>query len=42
VNREFDEAIEAEERAVELAPELDAYQKRLEKFRAAKVTESGH
>jgi tetratricopeptide (TPR) repeat protein len=42
VNREFDEAIEAEEKAVELAPELDAYQKQLEKFRAAKATESDH
>jgi Tfp pilus assembly protein PilF len=42
VNREFDKAIETEERALELAPELDVYQKRLEKFREAKAIESGH
>ena len=40
-NQQFDAAIETEERALELAPELEAYQNQLEKFRAAKAAESG-
>ena len=39
VNQEFDAAIEAEERALEIAPELEAYQNQLNKFREAR--ESG-
>jgi tetratricopeptide (TPR) repeat protein len=39
VNQEFDAAIEAEERALEIAPELEAYQNQLKKFREAR--ESG-
>jgi tetratricopeptide (TPR) repeat protein len=41
VNREFDEAIKAEERALELAPEPEAYRNQLKKFREAKAAESG-
>jgi tetratricopeptide (TPR) repeat protein len=40
-NQDFDEAIETEERALEIAPELEALQNQLEKFREAKATESG-
>jgi tetratricopeptide (TPR) repeat protein len=39
VNQQFDAAIEAEERALEIAPELEAYQNQLKKFREAR--ESG-
>jgi tetratricopeptide (TPR) repeat protein len=41
VNGEFDEAIEAEEKALGLAPGREAYLNQLEKFRAAKAAESG-
>jgi tetratricopeptide (TPR) repeat protein len=41
VNREFDEAIKAEERALELAPEPEAFRNQLKKFREAKAAESG-
>jgi tetratricopeptide (TPR) repeat protein len=41
VNQEFDEAIKTEERALEIAPEQEALQNQLEKFREAKATESG-
>jgi tetratricopeptide (TPR) repeat protein len=41
VNQELDEAIKTEERALELAPELEALQNQLKKFREAKVAESG-
>ena len=41
-NQEFDEAIKAEERALEIAPGLEAFQSQLEKFREAKANESGH
>ena len=40
-NQEFDEAIKAEERALEIAPGLEAFQSQLEKFREAKANESG-
>ena len=40
-NQEFDEAIETEERALELTPGVEALQNQLEKFRAAKAAESG-
>jgi tetratricopeptide (TPR) repeat protein len=40
-NREFDEAIKAEEKALEIAPGLEAYEKQLQKFREAKATEGG-
>lgn len=40
-NREFDEAIETEERALEVEPGLESLQLQLDKFRAAKATESG-
>jgi tetratricopeptide (TPR) repeat protein len=40
-NRQFDEAIETEERALELAPESEALQNQLVKFREAKAAESG-
>jgi tetratricopeptide (TPR) repeat protein len=41
VNREFDEAIKTEERALEIAPELEALRNQLKKFREAKAAESG-
>ena len=41
VNREYDAAIEAEQRALELAPEDPVLQDQLDKFRAAKATEGG-
>jgi tetratricopeptide (TPR) repeat protein len=41
VNQQYDEAIETEERALELAPELEPLQNQLEKFREAKAAESG-
>ena len=41
VNQEFDEAIRTEERALEIAPGLEALRNQLEKFREAKTTESG-
>jgi tetratricopeptide (TPR) repeat protein len=41
VNQEFDEAIETEERALEIAPGLEALQNQLVKFREAKAAESG-
>jgi tetratricopeptide (TPR) repeat protein len=41
-NREFDEAIKAEERALEIDPGLEAYEKQLQKFRDAKATAGGH
>ena len=40
-NQEFDEAIKAEERALEIAPGDEALQNQLQKFRDAKLTESG-
>ena len=40
-NQEFDEAIKTEERALEIAPELEALQNQLKKFREAKANESG-
>jgi tetratricopeptide (TPR) repeat protein len=40
VNQDFDAAIEAEERALEIAPELEAYQNQLKKFREAQAAES--
>jgi tetratricopeptide (TPR) repeat protein len=40
-NQEFDEAIETEERALDITPGVDAYQNQLEKFRDAKAAESG-
>lgn len=40
-NQEFDEAIKVEERALEIAPGLEAFQSQLEKFREAKANESG-
>jgi hypothetical protein len=40
-NQEFDEAIKTEERALEIAPEIEAFQSQLEKFREAKANESG-
>ena len=39
-NQQFDAAIEAEERALEIAPELEAYQNQLKKFREAQAAES--
>jgi tetratricopeptide (TPR) repeat protein len=39
-NGDFDAAIETEQRALELAPELEALQNQLDKFRAAKAAES--
>jgi tetratricopeptide (TPR) repeat protein len=39
-NRDFDKAIETEERALEIAPEREALRNQLEKFREAKATES--
>jgi tetratricopeptide (TPR) repeat protein len=42
VNQQYDEAIETEERALELAPELEPLQNQLKKFREAKAAESGH
>ena len=41
MNQEFDEAIKTEERALEIAPGLEALQNQLKKFREAKATESG-
>jgi len=41
VNQQYDEAIETEERALELAPELEPLQNQLEKFREAKAADSG-
>jgi tetratricopeptide (TPR) repeat protein len=41
VNQEFDEAIKTEQRALEIAPEQEALQNQLKKFREAKATESG-
>ena len=41
VNRQYDEAIETEGRALELAPELEPLQNQLKKFREAKAAESG-
>jgi tetratricopeptide (TPR) repeat protein len=41
VNQQYDEAIETEERALELAPELEPLQNQLEKFREAKAAEGG-
>jgi tetratricopeptide (TPR) repeat protein len=41
-NQEFDEAIETEERALELTPGAEALQAQLEKFRDAKAAGSGH
>ncbi len=40
-NREFDRAIETEERALAIAPGVDAYRTQLEKFRAARAAEAG-
>jgi tetratricopeptide (TPR) repeat protein len=40
-NQEFDEAIKAEERALEIAPGLEVFQSQLEKFREAKANEGG-
>jgi tetratricopeptide (TPR) repeat protein len=40
VNRDFDAAIETEERALEIAPEPEAYQNQLKKFREAQAAES--
>ena len=40
-NRQFDEAIETEERALEIAPESEALQSQLVKFREAKAAASG-
>jgi len=40
-NQQFDAAIETEERALEIAPELEAYQNQLKKFRDAQAAESG-
>jgi tetratricopeptide (TPR) repeat protein len=40
-NRQFDEAIEIEERALEIAPESEALQSQLVKFREAKAAASG-
>jgi tetratricopeptide (TPR) repeat protein len=40
-NQEFDEAIETEERALEITPGLEALQNQLNKFREAKAAESG-
>ena len=40
VNQEFDEAIKTEQRALEIAPEQEALQNQLKKFREAKATES--
>jgi len=40
-NREFDKAIETEERALEIAPEQEALQNQLVKFREAKAAASG-
>jgi tetratricopeptide (TPR) repeat protein len=41
VNQEFDEAIKAEERALEIAPEREVLRNQLKKFREAKAAESG-
>ncbi len=41
-NQEFDAAIETEERALGIAPEQEALQNQLQKFREAKAAESGH
>jgi hypothetical protein len=41
VNQEFDEAIETEERALEIEPGQEALRNQLKKFREAKATESG-
>jgi tetratricopeptide (TPR) repeat protein len=41
VNQQYDEAIETEERALELAPELEPLQNQLKKFREAKAAEGG-
>ena len=40
-NQEFDEAIKTEERALEIAPEQEALQDQLGKFREAKAAQSG-
>jgi tetratricopeptide (TPR) repeat protein len=40
-NRQFDKAIETEERALEIAPEQEALQNQLVKFRVAKAAASG-
>jgi tetratricopeptide (TPR) repeat protein len=40
-NQEFDKAIDTEERALEIAPELEALQNQLVKFREAKAAASG-
>ena len=40
-NQEFDEAIKTEERALEIAPEQEALQNQLGKFREAKAAQSG-
>jgi tetratricopeptide (TPR) repeat protein len=40
-NQEFDAAIETEERALAIAPEQEALQNQLQKFREAKAAESG-
>ena len=40
-NRQFDKAIETEERALEIAPEQEALQNQLVKFREAKAAASG-
>ena len=39
--RPTNEAIKTEERALEIAPEIEAFQSQLEKFREAKANESG-
>jgi tetratricopeptide (TPR) repeat protein len=39
-NQQFDAAIETEQRALEIAPELEAYQNQLNKFRDAQAAES--
>jgi tetratricopeptide (TPR) repeat protein len=40
-NQEFDEAIQTEERALEIAPGDEVLQNQLKKFREAKAAESG-
>ncbi len=40
-NQQFSAAIETEQRALEIAPELEAYQNQLKKFRDAQAAESG-
>jgi tetratricopeptide (TPR) repeat protein len=39
-NRDFDAAIEAEEKAMKLAPDVEAFRNRLQKFREAKAAAS--